>query len=221
MLHSTKILTTVIYVSHQSAMGRQRNRQAQRAAGVKPKNYKSKSSPCHIKYQLRREKKGSIGRPLYRFHRKRTELKCQLAKELGLPPDTKFIFRFHSKDRMATDEFKDIEIYHGTVAVINKADLTLVIAVRCNRFKSMESAIQKEFDHSVSTIFQHAQARNECTINSSHKKEKKTKKKQPVQEDEDHEHVCGWMGCCGWRGGTDKEKSLGKLCYHLQECIWP
>jgi hypothetical protein len=44
---------------------------------------------------------------------------------------------------------------------------------------------------------------------------KKTKKKNDlIDEEEDHEHVCGWMGCCGWRGGTDKDKSLGKLRFH-------
>jgi hypothetical protein len=73
-------------------MGRQRNRAAQRAAGVKPKNFKSKSSPCHIKYQNQRDKQCSIGHSYYRHHQKRTALKCQLAMELGLPPGTKFIF---------------------------------------------------------------------------------------------------------------------------------
>lgn len=185
-------------------MGRQRNRAAQRAAGVKPANYKSKTSPSYIKYQLKRDKKGSIGRPFYCFHRKRTQLKCQLAKELGLPWDTKFIFRYESDNSLDTDELKEIEIYHGTVVVINKADLSLVIAVRCNRFKAMPDRLRKDFDHTISTIFNHARARNECKTNAAHKK----KKKNDMGED-DHGHVCGWMGCCGWRGGTDAEKSIG------------
>lgn len=196
-------------------MGCSRNRQAKRAAGVKPLNYKSKSSPCHVKYQLRRDKQYSLGRPFYRHHRKRTQLKCQLATELGLPLNTKFIFRYPSDLRMSTDEFKEIELYHGTVAVINKADLSLVLVVRCNRFRAMEPELRQEFNHTVSTIFQHARARNKCTINGSHKADKT---KTQVGEEGDHgssdqheeHHVCGWMGCCGWRGGTDKDKSFGE-----------
>jgi hypothetical protein len=27
--------------------------------------------------------------------------------------------------------------------------------------------------------------------------------------------VCGWMGCCGWRGGSDKDKSISEFASGL------
>lgn len=181
-------------------MGRQQNKIVKRAAGVPVKNYSSKTSPSHLKYQEHRKKPTGLGRPLYRYHKKRNDLKAQLAKELGLPPNTKFIFRSKSNDVDDIDEEELIEIYYGTVVVIDKEDLSVVLVVRCTPFSSMDSKLREQFDNTISTTFLHARARNLCKVNGAHKDKK---------DDEEEHVVCGCMACCGWRGGSDFERSLG------------
>lgn len=180
-------------------MARQKNKLVKRGLGLPVENFNSKTSPSHVKYQEHRKKPAGLGRPLYRYHKKRNDWRSQLAKDLGLPSDTKFIFRNKSdnEDKIKEDEL--IEIFHGTVVVINKDDFSVVLVVRCNLFASMDKNLREKFDNAISTTFIHARARNICKINGAHK-----------DDPEDDEHVvCGCMCCCGWRGGSDFERSLG------------
>ncbi|EGF99971.1 uncharacterized protein MELLADRAFT_73287 [Melampsora larici-populina 98AG31] len=79
-------------------MGRGRAEKAKKAAGIKVPNRKSKTSKCYIEGKARYRKTVHIGRPLPRKHANRTALKAKLARELGLPSDTVFIFRYSLND---------------------------------------------------------------------------------------------------------------------------
>lgn len=187
------------FVTQNDQMGCQQNRLVKLAAGVPVKNFSSRTSPSHVKYQAHRKKPTGLVRPLYRYHKKRNDLRFQLAHELGLPPNTKFLFR-RKRDNVEKVEVDDlIEIYHGTVAVIDKDDFSLVLVVRCTLFASMDLTLREQFNNTSSTTFIHARARNQCSIHGAHKED---------SEDDEH-HVCGCMACCGWRGGSDLKRSLG------------
>jgi hypothetical protein len=68
----------------------------------------------------------------------------------------------------------------------------------------MDPKLRDKYNHSISTTFLHARARNQCKIHSS------LQKHDLEEGEEEEEPLCGWMGCCGWRGGCDKNKSAGK-----------
>lgn len=186
-------------------MGRQRNNQRKREAAINVPNYKSRTKPSFKTSRKRYKKKHGIGRPYYRFHYKRTKLKSSLAQELGVPANTKFIFRFSLDDQPDLAAREPIEIDFGTVVVINQKDLSLVLAYRATPFFAMSPQLKEKFRYSTSETFQHARDRNTCKSNSA---------TQGLVEDEDG-HTSGWMGCCGWRGGSDKGRSVGWLIFSL------
>lgn len=184
-------------------MGRQRSKVAKKAAGFEVENFQSKTKPSYVKYQEHRQKPTGLGRPLYRYHKGRTDLKVELPRSLGLPPDAKFIFRRKRPDISEEEDEELLELFHGTVVVIDKDDLSLVLVLCCTLFSSMGTTLRQGFENAISTTFLHAQARNQCLVNGAMKE----------NEFDDEHHVCGWMGCCGWRGGSDPGRSSGKLHY--------
>ena len=137
-----------------------------------------------------------------RHHAKRKALKAKLTSELGLPLDTKFILRYSLKDRPDLAGRDRISISSGTVVVINKLDLSIVLAVKCIPFEDMDAALRESYNHSISTTFLHARARNQCKIHSSIQAD--------GNENDEMKPLEGWMGCSGWRGGCEKDKSLGE-----------
>lgn len=178
-------------------MGRGRAEKAKKAAGIKVPNRKSKTSKCYVEGKARYRKTVHIGRPLPRKHVNRTTLKAKLARELGLPPDTVFVFRYSLKDRPDLGPYKPIEIKEGTVVVVDKKTMNVVLIVRCNPFAEMEEELKEKFAHSISTTYLHARARNNCKLHNS------------IQGIKDDKSYTGFMGCCGWRGGCEKCKSAG------------
>lgn len=170
-------------------------------AGLK-QNYKSKTSPSAVKARDRRRQEIDIGHLYPRRHRKRTDLKARLADELGLPHNTRFIFR-RSSDFDDEIDRPIRKLSFGTVVVINRDDLTLVLIVRFSLWKEMWPSLKHQFAHSITTTLQHARARLRCKCHNS------------VQTFEEDHVYWGWMGCCGWRPGTDDGRSFGQLSKHI------
>jgi hypothetical protein len=186
-------------------MTRQRSTLRKQKAGIHVPSFKSRTSPSYHKSRNKYRKEQTIGQPYRRHHAKRTELKRQLVEELGLPFNTKFIFCYSFIDKPVPDPPKTI-INSGTVVVINKKDLSIVLIVRFTPFEKMDQELRDKYNHSMSTTFLHARARNQCKIHTS-------LKNGDLEEGEEEEvTLCGWMGCTGWRGGCEKEKSAGLLC---------
>jgi hypothetical protein len=183
-------------------MTRQRSTIRKKNAGIHVPSFKSRTSPSYYKSRDRYRKEKTIGKPYCRHHAKRTNLKRQLVEELGLPIDTKFIFRYSMIDQPLEVQAKII-IESGTVVVINKKDLSIVLIVRCTPFQKMDLDLRSKYDHSLTTTFLHARARNQCKIHSS------LQKRTLEEGEEEEEPLCGWMGCTGWRGGCEKDKSAG------------
>jgi hypothetical protein len=92
-------------------------------------------------------------------------------------------------------------IHFGTVAVINAEDLSLILDVRCTKFKGLEPSVRQGFNDAISTTYKTARARWKCLTNRA------TKRLQEAGI------YWGWMGCAGWRGGTDPELSAGKYFF--------
>lgn len=205
-------------------MPRKASRARKERSGVPKGNYKSKTSPLAIKAHQEQRKLDSIGRVYPRKHCKRQELKQKLLKELGLPPETSFIFR---RPRIATEtptqgggtEADDssqsvndleehlssrniIKINKGTTVIINRDNFASVAVVQCNPFDSMSAELRSRFSNNISSSYLHAQARNQCTTHKS------------VRPLEEAHKFWGWMGWCGWRGGCEKGKSLGRVVFN-------
>lgn len=203
-------------------MPRKASRARKERSGVPKGNYKSKTSTCAIRAREEKRKRDSIGRPYPRIHCKRQERKQELAKELGLPSDTSFIFRRPRKtvgklaeakgqdsDKRAptsvTDSEEDlpvcniIKINKGTTVIINPDTFALVAAIRCNPFGTMSTELRSRFSDNISLSYLIARAYNRCSTHSS------------VRPLEEAKKFWGWMGCCGWRGGCVRGKSLGML----------
>lgn len=183
-------------------MSRQKRHRRAKKAGISTNdNFKSKTSPSAIKRNTTRWKAYfTLGRVYRRKHCKRTETKARLTAELGLPADAVFIFRWSKNSDHVLFDRPPIMIYFGTVVVINAEDLSLVMVVRCTRFKDMDPSLRGKFDHSVSISFKVARARWKCESNGA------------VQKIKEEGKFWGWMGCAGWRGGTDPGISLGPYC---------
>lgn len=140
-------------------MSRQKKRQRAQKNGFKKKNFKSKTSPSAVKRRTERWKAYyDLGRVYPRRHTRRTEIKARLTKELGLPPDTLFVFRWSRNSDHYLIDRPPIMIHSGTVAVINAADLSLVLVVRCTKFKDLEPSVRSSFDEAISTTYKTARA---------------------------------------------------------------
>ncbi|KAH9806729.1 hypothetical protein DFH28DRAFT_868592, partial [Melampsora americana] len=121
-----------------------------------------------------------------------------LAERLGVPKDSTFIFRKSSVAR-AEGNYSETEvtkINKGTVVVVNEEDYSLVLAVRCNEFKQMSIKQREKFSMGISTPFLHARARLPNTLHKS------------IQLFILAMIWWGWMGCCGWRAGSDPGKKM-------------
>ncbi|EGG08178.1 uncharacterized protein MELLADRAFT_84954 [Melampsora larici-populina 98AG31] len=178
-------------------MGCARSESAKKAAGMQVPNWKFETSKCYFEGKARYRKEVHIGRPLPCKHINRTTLKAKLARELGLPSDTVFIFRYSLKDQPDLGPYKPIHIKEGTVVVVDKKTLNVVLIVQCNPCATMEDKLKEKFAHSISTTSLHARACNNFKLHNS------------IQGIKDDESYTGFMGCCGWRGGCEKCKSAG------------
>lgn len=165
-------------------------------AGLSAPNYNSKTKPSFALAKKKKQKLDALFHAYQHRHPKRTALKAQLIEELGLPSDTLFIFRWSSEDRPDI-KYHLISIYYGTVVLINKMNLCLEFLVRVIRFDLMSTALRESFRFAISSPFLAARSRRKC--NTNHTVQALIKA---------HMHW-GWLGGCGWRGGTDAGKSLG------------
>lgn len=188
-------------------MGRKENRARKARLGHKNQNFSSKTSPHALKARLLKREKDSLGRIYPRTHSKRASIKATLTKELGLPPDTVFIFRRPGEKDGSEEEREQIPINRGTIVVIDSQSLRLVLAVRCTQFKNMPPELRKNFNDTISNSYLHARARNKCDKHNS------------VAPLEEAGIYWGWMGCCGWRGASERGKSLGMfISIQSDEC---
>lgn len=178
-------------------MGRKEQRARKAQLGYKNKNYSSKTSPHAVKARLLKREKDTLGRLYPRRHTKRATIKENLIRELGLPPDTLFIFRRRGGEGGSEEDRDQISINEGTVVVIDSHTLMLVLAVRCTKFESMSPELKTKFNETISQSYLHARARNKCDTHNS------------VAPLEAAGIYWGWMGCCGWRGASEKGKSFG------------
>lgn len=178
-------------------MPRARNRARKVRLGFPLENFKSKTSKCFLEGRKRRDQEYKPGKPYPCRHTARTKLKASLAESLGLPEDTVFIFRESSEDRKEGKYLKRIKLHHGTTVVHNKKDTSLVLAVRCTEFEKMNASEREDFRFGISTPFLHARARLTLTLHRA------------IQLFVAALLLWGWMGCCGWRAGSDPGKSFG------------
>ncbi|EGG06703.1 uncharacterized protein MELLADRAFT_86423 [Melampsora larici-populina 98AG31] len=179
-------------------MGRSRNRARKKNLGYPTENFKSKTSDCFLNARLRRDQENNIGKPYPRRHTARTERKASLAAKLGVPKDTTFIFRDRAQERAEGPYLENLKLNFGTTVIIDRKDSSLVLAVRCNEFKKMSTEERESFRFGISTPFLHARARN---VNELH---------HSIQLLILALIYWGWMGCCGWRAGTDPGKKFAK-----------
>ncbi|KAH9808938.1 hypothetical protein DFH28DRAFT_866989, partial [Melampsora americana] len=179
-------------------MPRAKNRERQKRLGHPTHNFKSKTSPCFLKARERSDAEHDIGKAFPRRHTARTQLKASLAKKFGVPEETTFIFRDKAQDRAEGAYTKMLKLNFGTTVIVDKKDLSMVLAVRCNEFKKMTAEEKESFRSGISTPFKHARARLPNDLHHS------------IQIFVLALLYWGWMGCCGWRGGSDKGKSFGE-----------
>ncbi|KAH9816671.1 hypothetical protein DFH28DRAFT_890880 [Melampsora americana] len=178
-------------------MPRSKNRKRQKRLGYSTENFKSKTSACFLNGRLRWEQKNDIGKVFPRRHTARTQLKESLAVKFGVPEETTFIFREKASDRAEGTYTTHLKLNFGTTVVVDKNDLSLVLAVRCNEFKDMTPQERESFRTGISTPFKHARARLTNDLHNS------------IQILVLALLYWGWMGCCGWRGGSDTGRFFG------------
>lgn len=189
-------------------MGRQRTRARNARLGEANPNFKSKTSPSAIQARQKKKKIDHLNHIYPRRHVKRTELKSSLTQSLGLPPETLFIFRKANGTEGQEIPHNTVTINKGTVVVLNSIDLSVVLVVRCTPFSTMPSDVKHLFNHSFSTSYLHAHARYPCKTHNL------------VAPLEQAGEYCGWMGCCGWRGGSEKGFTLG-MCLNDYHKVLP
>ncbi|EGG02658.1 uncharacterized protein MELLADRAFT_110012 [Melampsora larici-populina 98AG31] len=108
--------------------GRGKTRARRAANGTPQTNTKSKTKPSAIAYRDRKRQERDIGTPFPQKHQGRVDKRRALAEELGLPPETKFIFRHRITDPEEQKKREIVELHFGTTAVINKEDNSLILA---------------------------------------------------------------------------------------------
>ncbi|KAG0139949.1 hypothetical protein CROQUDRAFT_11398, partial [Cronartium quercuum f. sp. fusiforme G11] len=126
--------------------------------GQKQSNFNSKTSPSAVKSRLLLELVDCLGCIYAWNHHKQRAVKSRLAEDLGLPPNTVFIFHWSIKDHELSKFCKKKDIHYGTVAVINQKDYSLVTAIHCLPFKHMAQDLKRNFEDCISTSFLISQA---------------------------------------------------------------
>lgn len=162
---------------------------SQKSAGSSDRKSRHKS-PSKIRYhetraQLRKKAKK------VRQNEARLTQKAKLIKKLGLPEKSYFYFLKKTKPLQINQAPRRV-FSHGCVVLIDYTSLELLLVARFNDYKTMEPSLFKDFEHSISTIYQHAYARGEVTKNAS------------ILNLPNH----GSMRAIGWRVGQE----IGKHC---------
>lgn len=100
------------------------------------------------------------------------------------------------------EEARDsLKINRGNMVVIDSDTLSPVLIVRCTGFDMMPADLRDNFNKNISQSYLHARARNQCDKHCS---------VAPLEEAGEY---WGWMGCCGWRGGSEAGRSLGEFSF--------
>ncbi|EGG01865.1 uncharacterized protein MELLADRAFT_66770 [Melampsora larici-populina 98AG31] len=172
-------------------------------------------SPSKQKYDLqkRNEKdiQGKKRRVELRIQKENTRRK-QIAYEYGLPETAKFFFvNKKSKEELVSAPMKIFS--HGTVVLVDKTTLDLLLIARFNNFSDMHPELYALFQSSISTFYLHGISRGHVTNNGA---------LQGIRK-------YGDMRALGWRCGAgiaaDAGKDVGHYALnhatsHSEDRIW-
>ncbi|EGG01036.1 uncharacterized protein MELLADRAFT_92771 [Melampsora larici-populina 98AG31] len=155
-------------------------------------------SPATLKSRLLRSIKRHLERPKPALPNARVAKKAELTKHYGLPEDSKFLFlkkgRHFGKPRLS--------LSYGTVVCLDADTLELLLVVQFVEPTEMEDSVFKSYNHSISTIYQHAKARNEVKGNAATYRGRRKGRK------------FGRMYAAGFRPGYDHEVKGGQYTWN-------
>ncbi|EGG00995.1 uncharacterized protein MELLADRAFT_92839 [Melampsora larici-populina 98AG31] len=159
--------------------------------------YKKKSAST-IRSRLNRSKRNKIDRPDRHLPNARAAKLAELTQKYGLPPESKFLFlkkgRVFGKPRLSLE--------YGTVVCLDADTCDLLLVVRFVERNNASDAVFDSYNHSISTIYQHAKARNEVKTNGATYRGRRSSRK------------FGRMYAAGFRPGYDPEVKGGHYTWN-------
>ena len=121
-------------------------------------------SPATRRSRLKRSTQKHLEHPSKPLPNARATQKAYLIKHYGLPLDSKFLF-FRKGRHFGKPRFS---LNYGTIVCLDFDTSELLMVVRfLEKEKEDEDNIFKSYNHSISTIYQHAKARGEVKINGA------------------------------------------------------
>lgn len=149
-------------------------------------------SPATRKSRLKRSTQKHLERPVKPLPNARAIQKANLISQYGLPMDSKFLFfrkgRHYGKPRFT--------LTYGTVVCLDIDTSELLLVVRFVEKECVEKNYET-YNHSISTIYQHAKARGEVKNNGATYRVRRMGRK------------FGRMFAAGFRPGYDAEVKGG------------
>ncbi|EGG06301.1 uncharacterized protein MELLADRAFT_87360 [Melampsora larici-populina 98AG31] len=157
----------------------------------KPKHKSPSTIRCRKAHTIRKklERKKIENRPPPNARKARL---AALTELYGLPPETKFLFFKKGQP----DPFR---IHFGTVVCLDEDTSELLLVARFVERTVSNRPLFENYNHAISTVYQHARARGLCKSNGAANK---------VAE---HLRKYGKMYAAGFRPGYDHLAKAGKL----------
>ncbi|EGG08672.1 uncharacterized protein MELLADRAFT_61756 [Melampsora larici-populina 98AG31] len=155
-------------------------------------------SPATLQSRLNRSLQKHLERPSKPPPNQRAIQKANLISLYGLPMDSKFLFfrkgRSYGKPRFS--------LTYGTVVCLDYDTSELLLVVRFVEKGSVSEEIYNAYNHSISTIYQHAKARGEVKNNGATYRARRLGRKY------------GRMFAAGFRPGYDTEVKGGHYTWN-------